>query len=574
MRIKVQTRIVLLISLLMGVSVFVLFAAKQEGLRRMDRLYRTLGKENDLFFDRILRLNSRPLEIFVSDYTFWDDMVAFVQRGDRRWADDTLATALVNYEADALWVYRTDFSLAYSTNVLAAAGLTRLPVPQRAYPRLFTGARFCHFFVVLPQGMMEIFGATVHPTADAARKTAPLGYFFAGRLWTKASLLALEKITDSSINIVFSEKKSIISIADFGNDIISFSKLLPGWNGKPIARFNIKTNSLTLGENRRTKTIEFFSLLFFECIVVLLLAWCLFRWVSRPLNAISRGLDTDNPAPIRPLLKEKTEFGHIAEMMTRFFAQKQELLTEIAERKHTEAQLAKTQQELLDAKRLSDIGMLAATVAHELRNPLAVIRIASYNIQRKFNDKGLEKHIAHIDRKIVEADQIIKNLLYYSRLRMPQYGMVTIADLLDECMESVRCRFSGWDVTVVARYGSSRSLQIEADRLQLTELFSNLLANAYESFPARTGAIEVKTWSYRHTVTVSVQDNGCGIDEDKQANLFEPFFTTKPSGTGLGLTICHQIVNLHRGSITVKSRQDEGTTFTVNLPLKKTPELQ
>lgn len=246
-------------------------------------------------------------------------------------------------------------------------------------------------------------------------------------------------------------------------------------------------------------------------------------------------------------------------------------LVNVTERKKAEEELAETNKALVEAKRLSDIGTLAATIAHELRNPLGVIRIASYNIKRKNHDKLLEKHLDNIDKKILESDQIINNLLFYSRIQMPHYENIRVFDILGECTKNAKEEFKKWKVTVIKKYKNINKIVIEADSLQVKEVFNNMLSNAYESLIDKKGIIEIYS-DYNKAgeeINISFKDNGIGIEPKDLERISEPFFTKKSRGVGLGLSVCYQIVNLHGGRINVESTKGKGTTFRITLPVKR-----
>jgi PAS domain S-box-containing protein len=238
------------------------------------------------------------------------------------------------------------------------------------------------------------------------------------------------------------------------------------------------------------------------------------------------------------------------------------------------ADLIKAQKELMAAKRLSDIGALSATVAHELRNPLGVIRAAAFNVRRKNQNPDLGKHLDRIDKKILESDQIINNLLFYSRIKSPNFERVTLPDILKEAAADAKNKYKGYDVTVKNNSRALKNAVIEADPAQLFELFSNILNNAYESFPDKKGMIEIKgVFDDRDGLAkISFNDNGCGIGEDILHKVQEPFFTTKSQGTGLGLAVCFQVARLHGGKIEVDSCKGKGSVFTVILPAKPEPK--
>ncbi|MFZ5802827.1 MAG: PAS domain S-box protein [Candidatus Omnitrophota bacterium] len=232
-------------------------------------------------------------------------------------------------------------------------------------------------------------------------------------------------------------------------------------------------------------------------------------------------------------------------------------------------ELFRAQTELERAKRLSDIGALAATVAHELRTPLGAIRIASYNIKQKAPGPLLEKHLIHIEKKVAESDQIINNLLFYSRIRKPVWEEADLFDLLEECIEAVKHGAGEHAIEWVKNYENIRGKVFKFDPFQVKEVCHNILINAVDAVSNKNGRIVVGA-GYENEgreVAVRFEDNGCGISRENLSKIHEPFFTTKTKGTGLGLTVCQQIVANHGGRIDVASEEGKGTTITVVLPV-------
>lgn len=235
-------------------------------------------------------------------------------------------------------------------------------------------------------------------------------------------------------------------------------------------------------------------------------------------------------------------------------------------------ELLGARKQLEDAKRLSDIGTLAATIAHELRNPLGVIKAAAYNIRRKSKGAAsLESHLTNIDKKISESDQIIKNLLNYSRIKMPKYENVSCKKTLAEILAAIKQKYSKWNVAINNQCNCGDNDLIEADPVHMTELHFNIIDNAYQSFPNKRGIIEIegKYNKNQNSFTEIFKDNGIGIDEEDLPKVFEPFFTKKSKGIGLGLTVCKQLVSLHNGTIEIQSKKGKGTTVTLTLPIER-----
>jgi PAS domain S-box-containing protein len=229
-----------------------------------------------------------------------------------------------------------------------------------------------------------------------------------------------------------------------------------------------------------------------------------------------------------------------------------------------------TEETSLVSRRLADMGALAAVVAHELRNPLGVMRAALYNIRKKNTNPEIEKHITNIEKKVEESSEIINNLLSYARIKAPDYRPVKLAAVLAGSIAAARRRFKGKKVRVRRDLGPVEDLTIGADPDQLEEVFLNVLTNAYEAVPPHTGTIVVSARPEgENMVEIGIEDNGTGIDAADLGRLFEPFFTRKPRGTGLGLPISHRIVQLHGGTIRIESTVGAGTRVTVRLPIAR-----
>jgi len=233
-------------------------------------------------------------------------------------------------------------------------------------------------------------------------------------------------------------------------------------------------------------------------------------------------------------------------------------------------ELMKAREEIERARRLADIGGLAAVVAHELRNPLAAIGMSAYNLRRKTDDRKVAGHLDKIETKIEESNRIIEDLLFFSRLRMPEHKEFRIHDLLVDVVDEA-CRNTGLDKNIfVLETETVRDLRIKADPLQIRQVLVNLVNNACESLDRVKGRIVISASVGEGEVSFEIMDNGPGIKKEHLDRIFDPFFTTKIRGTGLGLPICRQIIVNHDGRIGLTSRRggaDSGTTVTVSLPV-------
>ncbi len=231
--------------------------------------------------------------------------------------------------------------------------------------------------------------------------------------------------------------------------------------------------------------------------------------------------------------------------------------------------LLDTQKRLDRADRLAEMDTLSASVAHELRSPLAAIGIAAYNIKTKSKDPQLDKNIRNIEIKVMESDQIIKNLLIFSGIKTPMRESVKIHELLSDSIDLVQSIFPEYDVSIRRKFNCPQNLALQADPVQLHEVFNNILNNSFESFIDKEGEIDILVSDREgDMLKIVFKDNGPGIGKEALKNMFKPFNTTKAGGTGLGLPVCRQIIDLHKGAISISSKEGSGTAVTIHIPLK------
>ncbi|MBI3697625.1 MAG: sensor histidine kinase [Acidobacteria bacterium] len=244
------------------------------------------------------------------------------------------------------------------------------------------------------------------------------------------------------------------------------------------------------------------------------------------------------------------------------------------ELEQTTQQLSKVYRELQDsfeqlkrADRLSAIGQLAASLAHEIRNPLASIEGAVNVLDQPETSDDMRVEFRGIIRKECRRlNQLLTNLLDFARPRQPEYQQVAIYQKLDSIVALVAHEAGRHGITFRKDVPASTPT-IECDPEQLRQVVLNLALNAIQAMP-QGGEIAFSARPEGPDMLIQVKDQGCGIREEDLDKIFDPFFTTKESGTGLGLSVAHRIVTQHGGTITVERNTDKGMTFSVLLPLR------
>lgn len=337
---RILTKIIVLLCVILSVCFLALSLLVHSERLRAKALLRDEQQMEEQFFDRLARLKGSSLEMFTTDYTYWDEMVRFLSTGDRRWASAIIDTALPTYQASVAWVFRTDFSLVYSVNTLNAPSLAGLPVPRDVLNRLFGAGPFPHFFLVTPGGLLEIRGAPIQPSSDHNRITAPRGYFLAGRIWNDAYIAELEELSGLTIQVTDRPQAAMES---FQKDI-KFSRTLRGWDETPVRYITLHRNSdmeegFTLASRQ-----QFLLLVVFSLTLIVGLTIFLTRWVSHPLRLLSRGLAEQNPEVVHRLRGDVSEFGRLARLIQDFMEQKTALSKEITERQRVEQALRESEE--------------------------------------------------------------------------------------------------------------------------------------------------------------------------------------------------------------------------------------
>ena len=235
-------------------------------------------------------------------------------------------------------------------------------------------------------------------------------------------------------------------------------------------------------------------------------------------------------------------------------------------------ELQTTQQQLLQSAKLAAIGELAASVAHEINNPLTVVLGSSAVLLRKTPaDSAAYAKITNIINAANRAGKIVRDLLDFSRRREPQHESVNVNDLVRRSLDIVQARLASG--AVETRLMLEEHLPpVMGDPDQLTQVFINLFANAVDAMPGGgTLTVQTSTLYADGAVSIRVADTGTGMDQTQIARIFEPFFTTKGEGkgTGLGLSVSLSIISKHGGNIEVESHPGQGTTMRVKLPERR-----
>jgi signal transduction histidine kinase len=232
------------------------------------------------------------------------------------------------------------------------------------------------------------------------------------------------------------------------------------------------------------------------------------------------------------------------------------------------ARLQRQQRELLRTEQLSAVGKLAASVAHEIRNPLTSVKILVGLALRPRNRKPLsDDDLRVIHDEVGRVEQTVQHLLDFARVPEPKRGRCDLREVAGQAADLVRSRAAQQRVELEVRT-PAEPVAADVDRGQLHSVLVNLLLNALDAMPGG-GRLDLELRPPAGgEVLLRVTDCGTGIPEEVLGRLFEPFVSTKPTGTGLGLSIARRIIEEHDGTIQAENRPAGGACFTIRLPVR------
>jgi two-component system NtrC family sensor kinase len=226
----------------------------------------------------------------------------------------------------------------------------------------------------------------------------------------------------------------------------------------------------------------------------------------------------------------------------------------------------KLEYQAFQAEKLSALGLLSAGMAHEINNPLLVISGRSALLMKERLSRKIKDDLDLINSQADRIQKLVDRILKFSQKTKPAFGPVDVNEAVEFILPFAQYNnLPNVKVEIIKNFEKNMR-PVKGDLHQLQEVFLNLIINAYQSMP-EGGVIKITTSSFGNLFAlVQIKDTGLGIPAELLKDVFMPFFSTKNDGKGLGLSICHNIINNHNGSIELESQVGKGSTFTIKLP--------
>lgn len=498
----------------------------------------------------LLKLNTENYTSLVVEITYWDEFVDFVKTKDVKWFNTSVANILDTYKVEYVCVYDTKGN--FLTKVSTPKIKTLQFIPQEAIDKVIA-KKMDKFYLKIPEGVVEVYGATIHPSDDPYKnKTKPSGCFFMARLLDNEYFANFEKISTSNI--------------EFFKPPISSSKAV--FFVLPLKDY--KNNTIQQLLYKRAYDIDFWITKFILTVIsiAVVISWIIYfyyanKWSRLPLSFIKKILKTGDNSAIQSLKNIRGEFRYIGKLFEENQIKAKEL--EIAKNKAEESDKLKS--------------AFLMNLSHEIRTPMnAILGFSDLLSNPKLSEEDRNEYVKVIQQSGKNLLEIIDDLVEMSKIDSqiikPNLQAFDLDELVNQLFASYETLYSNEKVVFkLTRPNQKLSKKIISDKTKLGEIITNLLNNAYkftkEGFIILDYAFDEKS----KLITFSVKDSGIGIPVNFQENVFKRFSKINAKGIsaneglGLGLAISKAYVEMLGGQISFNSQEGIGSTFYFSIPL-------
>ncbi|OCB72978.1 Signal transduction histidine kinase [Flavobacterium glycines] len=505
--------------------------------------------------NQLLLLESKPILTALKNDTNWDEFVDFISTKKQTWYDETISNELRIYGADYLGVY--DQNKQFITRTPTPVIKTVDFIPKQAMTVL-DKKRVVKFYIKIPEGVVEVTGATIHPSDDPFKiKTKPSGYFFVARLINGKFIKNLEKITSSKITSL-----NVNDSIPEQRHVVSAVYSLKNPKGELIGKLLFERNFDVYFEN----TIRVLYIIIAVFILYLVVSiYYTQKLVYRPLYLVRRALQRGSLSAIAELKKTTGEFSYIGNLFEENNNQKIALI---------KAKLKAEEGDLLKASFL-------ANLSHEIRTPMNAINgFTELILNTDIDEKERIEYLNVIQKNGQNLVSIIDDLIEMSKIDAnqitPNFTEINLESCIEELYKTVKVtipkkkplKFKLYKSTVPAAYN------IITDEIKLKQVIINLLTNAIKYTDEGMVRFKYEIDEENNLIHFTIQDTGSGIDENHHKHVFDRFKRIENDqsitvgGLGLGLSISKAYIEILGGTINLESKVGEGSVFYFSIPLK------
>jgi signal transduction histidine kinase/DNA-binding response OmpR family regulator len=340
----IRKKVILLIIGCLIIFSGTLFIFRISHVRQNSLVYQSAVEHQDILVKNAILAKTDQLNQIVTDYTNWDDLIYFIDHYDQKWGVDNIATTINSFKLHSVSVFNPEYKMVYGFGKYPQDVIGNLAEKEEIFNSLDKN-KFVHYFRKIPEGILEISAASIHPTLDTTRITQGYGYFFASKLWDQQYLANLSVITGSTISEGLERPQNTGKEEDFA---ITTTYPIKDFNGRNFTGIIFTKPYKLLGMNQKISDFVMYFLAALLLIILSLFLYILLRWVTRPLRIISDTLQRGDTYQLGSLQKKEDEFSQIAMLIIKFNQQRKQLELENAERKLIQQEAA-LQSKLLQA---------------------------------------------------------------------------------------------------------------------------------------------------------------------------------------------------------------------------------
>ncbi|HEU4788083.1 MAG TPA: ATP-binding protein [Flavobacterium sp.] len=524
----------------------------------------TVQQEKDVFkvnsdqyrteVNRLFDFNSKTQIVTINDLTYWDALVNFTKSKDISWFNRYIVNEFPTYEVDYIGIYNLDKKFIANTSKPNFKSIDF--IPNEAMMHLYK-TKFSRFYMRVPEGVVEIFGGTIHASNDPKKvKSKPSGYMFMARLLDPQYFKNLEDICSSKIQLL-----DKVDMDTIGNKKVTSVIKLRNADNMVVAKLLFERPSHLNFE----KTKELLLIIVIVTLISLIAAVHYSRkWVYKPLKLITTILESDREISISLLKKEPGEFGYIGNLFE--------------DHRKNRYQLEKSKEKAEESDKLKSTFL--ANLSHEIRTPMnAIIGFSDLLMDDKLSDTFKKKYLKIINTSGKSLVSIIEDLIEMSKIDAkqiaPKFKGLNIEKCLNELYNTLKVTIP--DDKNIKFYQLVNNVKLPndvlTDEIKLKQVIVNLLTNAIKFTDNGHVAFGYSISPNKKFLEFRVEDTGIGIGEKDLKVIFDRFrrveddYSISLSGLGLGLSISKAYVEMLGGEITVESVFGGGSVFKFTIPL-------
>ena len=500
-----------------------------------------------------LELKSEKFKSTAFDFSFWNEYIDYIYvNKEDKWFNENIATIIKSYGVDYIATYDENKNLVIDTS---STKINKFELVPRQALLLIDQKKLVKFHVKVPEGILEVHGATISTSDDSEKLKKGRGYFIICKLLDTEYYDSLKKISSSNINLSNDYKIDKI------NDYIIHNEFLKGYDGGKLQKIMF-SRYFAINFNQ-TKIILFIIIICF--IFSLLLSLIYFKYyMYNPLKLVTKTLERPKSASIKKLMKHSGEFNEIGQLFLENNVQKQHLI--LAKEKAEESDRLKSQ--------------FLENISHEIKTPMnAIIGFSELLNSGDINESDKTEYLNIISNSGKNLVNLIDEIIEMSKIDANQEKLVNqkfdLHEFLDGIESTIKYNLPKGKNILINKIIPENPVasSIISDQLKLKQILLNLIDNAVKFTDEGSVTFRYKVLPETNMIKFIVEDTGIGIDEEDQSNLFKRFRRSQSdkniniAGLGLGLAICKAYVDMLHGEIWFQTKKNVGTAFYFTIPL-------